>query len=91
MSDASAPASPLEVTTPLLPLVAAAPAAAAPAAPVPALSPPALSAPALLAPALPVPTARTVGNLQIACKYSCFPFADSMLTLTDRFRTLSCC
>jgi hypothetical protein len=88
MSNASAPASPLEVTTPPLPLVAAAPAAAALA---PALPAPALPALALPAPPLPVPTARTVGNLQIACKYSCFPFADGMLTLTDGFRTLSRC
>jgi hypothetical protein len=63
MFDASAPASLLEVTTPLLPPVAAALAAAALAALALALSPSALSAPALPAPALPVPTARTVGNL----------------------------
>ena len=55
------------------PAASAAAAAAAPASPA--------------APALPVPTVPTageVGNLQIARKYSCFPFADGMLTFTDR-------
>ena len=66
MSDAPAPASPpLEVETPPLPPVADA--AASPALPPPALPLPASPAPALLPPPA-VPTARAVGNLQIACK-----------------------
>ena len=91
MSDAPAPASPLlEVETPPLPPVADAAAASAGPALLPlALPPPALPTPALPSP-LAVPTARAVSSLQIACKYSCFPFADSMLTFTDRFRPHSC-
>lgn len=38
------------------------------------------------APAPAVPTAGAVGNLQIARQYSCFPFADGMLTFTDGLR-----
>jgi len=56
------PLSLLEVQSPPLPLVADAAAAAVAASP--ALLPLALPVP------LPVLTARAVGNLQIACKYS---------------------
>ena len=62
MSEHSAPLSPLEVQSPPLPLVADA-AAAAVAASL-ALPPLALPAPS------PVLTAKAVGNLQIAYKYS---------------------
>ena len=89
MSELSAPPSPLEVRTPPLPPVADdAAAAAAPALPPPALPAPPPPAPPPPAPPLAVPTAGTVGNIQVVCKYGCFSFADDMLTFTDGFRPL---